>query len=198
MLMITVAHLKGGSGKTTSAAYLAHALADTGKRVVAFDCDPQGTLHRWAQLGKWEIPVPHVKQPDVKRAIGGMDLSRFDVGVIDTAPYGNRGSMAGAMELADIIVLPMAPTLAEIDRVKDTYKAAAEAGAEDRVRILLNRTIWNAASLWQARRTMTAAGRVVLKAQIPRREDIGWAMGGPVSSARGYSGYTGVALELLR
>ena len=41
-MIITFAGLKGGLGKTTTAAYCAHALAEFGHRVVLLDADPQG------------------------------------------------------------------------------------------------------------------------------------------------------------
>lgn len=44
MQIITVAQLKGGSGKSTTAAALAQAGADAGKAVLAIDLDPQGNL----------------------------------------------------------------------------------------------------------------------------------------------------------
>lgn len=44
MLVLTVCNLKGGSGKTTSTAALAAELAVRGRRVLAVDLDPQGSL----------------------------------------------------------------------------------------------------------------------------------------------------------
>lgn len=55
--VVTVTNLKGGSGKSTTTGLLAHAWAEAGRRVIAVDADPQGTLTRWAQDADWYIPV---------------------------------------------------------------------------------------------------------------------------------------------
>src|SRR3989344_996507 len=44
MRLIAVMNQKGGVGKTTSTLNLAHALAMSGRRVLALDMDPQGHL----------------------------------------------------------------------------------------------------------------------------------------------------------
>lgn len=44
MQIITIAIIKGGTGKTTTAAALTQAAAAAGKRVLAIDLDPQGNL----------------------------------------------------------------------------------------------------------------------------------------------------------
>ncbi|MFP4055098.1 MAG: ParA family protein, partial [Phycisphaerae bacterium] len=49
MRVLSVLNQKGGVGKTTTAAAVAHGLALTGERVLAMDLDPQG--HLGASLG---------------------------------------------------------------------------------------------------------------------------------------------------
>lgn len=50
-----VASLKGGSAKTTTAAYLGHVFREWGDRVLLIDADPQRSLLRWAQIAGWAI-----------------------------------------------------------------------------------------------------------------------------------------------
>ena len=46
MKTVTMAIQKGGAGKTTVAYHLAHALSMTGKRILAIDLDPQGSMSK--------------------------------------------------------------------------------------------------------------------------------------------------------
>ena len=46
-MICVVEAVKGGVGKSTTALYLSEALARRGRRVLAVDADPQGTLLEW-------------------------------------------------------------------------------------------------------------------------------------------------------
>ena len=54
-MRVAVANNKGGAGKTTVIAYLAEALADRGRRVLAIDMDPQANLSRRFGYGEAEL-----------------------------------------------------------------------------------------------------------------------------------------------
>ncbi|MEH6543651.1 MAG: ParA family protein [Porticoccaceae bacterium] len=72
MRAIAVINQKGGVGKTTTTANLAHGLALMGKRVMAIDLDPQS--HLAAHLGLFERGQPGIDE---------LMLGRVDVGEVD-------------------------------------------------------------------------------------------------------------------
>src|SRR4051794_6939223 len=101
--------MKGGTGKTTSTAYLAHALTERGRRVLALDADPQGSLLRGAEFGGWTIPV---ERWSPGRA-GDVAEQGWDV-VIDTPPTDQSlGRVESAVRESSHVVVPIAPTPAE-------------------------------------------------------------------------------------
>jgi len=46
MIVLAVVNLNGGTGKTTTAAFVAHALHEQGRHVLVVDADPQGSAQR--------------------------------------------------------------------------------------------------------------------------------------------------------
>ncbi|MCW8919055.1 MAG: AAA family ATPase [Gammaproteobacteria bacterium] len=112
--MITVVgNLKGGSGKSTVAFNLAVWLAAHGKRVSAFDLDPQRTL-----TDVHEVRSEEGYTPLFSLHYGGADLVDdlisksgeviVDVGTADMA------AMKSALSVADRIVIPVPPSQADI------------------------------------------------------------------------------------
>lgn len=200
MKVICIAHLKGGTAKTTSAGFLAHALANMGYKVLAIDADPQGSLTRWSRRAKWEIPVKHMPSRHLDDDLAGLYTDEFDFVVIDTAgPNSDAGIVGAAMRAADVIVLPTGVDPSEVERVKATYAAAAEEGATSKVRILLTRAPLSGPDTSNAREAQAAIGRKVMDAEIRPRRAVGRTTSLlPVPAALGYSGYTGVALELMK
>ncbi len=57
-LSLTLANLKPGTGKTTSAVWLAHIFAQAGNRVLLVDADPSGSALEWSDLAAMYPGLP--------------------------------------------------------------------------------------------------------------------------------------------
>jgi chromosome partitioning protein len=195
---VTVMNLKGGSGKTTTTAFLAHAYVKQGLSVCIVDADPQASITRWASQAGWEIPVLGKAVPKLHLVLRGIVGERFDVILIDTPPLDEKaGIVYGALRAADFVLTPMAPTLSELDRLPDVWDAIDDVqnSRNDSINssILFNRTIPNAASTEQLRRDIENAGQRVLTTTIPRREAIAQAFNQEITKLYGHDQ---VAIEL--
>ncbi|MFT4471974.1 AAA family ATPase, partial [Arthrobacter sulfonylureivorans] len=185
MKTIALCNFKGGSGKTTSAAFLAHAFAQLGRSVVVVDADPQGSLLRWSEEADWGIPTLALPTKTIHRQLPGIVGDRYDIALIDTPGFNDRtGIVYAAIRAADLVVLPMAPTMMELERVPHVLAAVDEVAVSRDIelphRVLLNRTITNASSTQVIRDQLAELGCDVLPTAIPRREVIGQALGEPV------------------
>lgn len=201
MLTIAFVNLKPGTGKTTSAVWLAHALHARGLGVLLVDGDPAASALRWSDLADGfpfrvaGLPVRdmHRRIPDVA---GGMDAVVVDVPQIED----HAGIARSAMRWAREILLPVAPNPVELDRMApirkelDDMEPVRPEGA--RTAVLLNRVVAGAASGPMARRVLgEQQGHQVLSTTIPRRELYSQSFGGPVD-ARG-TAYDELVTELL-
>jgi len=107
-VIVVVAGLKGGVGKTTTSVYLA-ALAGGGRRPVTLvDADPQASAAEWAEASDDERlqRLTVVEAPTERllaRALGRLDAD--EVAVVDTPP-GQERFLARALEQATVAVVP--------------------------------------------------------------------------------------------
>jgi|SRR5919205_1898572 chromosome partitioning protein len=185
--VITVMNLKGGSAKTTTAAFLAHAYAKQGLKTLVVDADPQASILNWAATAGWDIPVIGQPVPKLHTMLGGIIGERYDVVVIDTPPLDEKaGIVYGALRAADTILIPLAPTMMEFGRLKDVWSAIDEVqGMRDdeiRAAVVLTRAVTNAASTNLFREQLEAEGHRVLTTAIPRREAIAQSFGAPITA----------------
>lgn len=181
--VLTIANLKGGSAKTTTAAFLSHALHERGRRVVLVDADPQGSALRWHGLAGWPVPAMGMASTALHRQLWGViDPERWDTVVIDTPPLEERdGIVAATLRVATDVLVPIAPTMMELDRVGPVFKAMEDAsGRRDEdpaVSVLLTRTVAHATSTETVREILEGQGRRVLYATVPRLERYAQAFG---------------------
>ena len=107
-MIVVVAALKGGVGKTTSAVYLA-AVASGGRRpVVVIDADPQASAADWLETNDDERlqKVTVVEAPTDRLLLKAIDrIDADEVAVVDTPP-GHERLLAKAMERAAVVVVP--------------------------------------------------------------------------------------------
>src|SRR5512144_2971225 len=57
-LSLALANVKPGTGKTTSAVWLAHIFVEAGQRVLLVDADPSGSALEWSDLAAMDPRLP--------------------------------------------------------------------------------------------------------------------------------------------
>lgn len=198
--VVTVANLKGGSAKTTTAACLAAAWHAAGLSVLGVDADPQGSLLRWSEAAGWPMAVIGLPVRTLHTQLAGLSATH-DVVVIDTPPLESQsGIVASAMRAADLVLIPTAPTPIEVERLTAVRQALDDVGPlrpdsrPPAAAVLLTRTVAQAASTGVWRTALAEDGWHVLAAQVPRLEALAQAYGDAVPAAGPYGV---VAAELL-
>lgn len=203
VLTIVVANLKGGSTKTTTAAFVMHALSEAGLAVLGVDADGENeSLLAWSEAGEWTLPVIGMPVADLHRKLPGVVGDRYDAVVIDTPPMKERrGVVASAIRLATHILVPLAPTGMEYARLAAIREVAEDAavlapGEPPQLAVVLTRTVPNAASTEVYRQMLTDDGVRVLGPTIGRLERYAQAFGLPITNAAA-TAYGDIAAELL-
>jgi chromosome partitioning protein len=209
-LSLALANLKPGTGKTTSAVWLAHVFAAAGNSVLLVDADPSGSALEWSDLAAMDPRLaPQEAFPFRIVALPSRELHRRlpeiarndDVVIIDTPQLEDHASIArSALRYADEILIPCAPNPIEINRTTPVRDEIAEVGEiRDRpVRsaVLLNRCIARAHSVGDAREALVDLGYDVLRTAVPRLEVYAQSFGMPIRHA-GCDVWHKVALDLI-
>ncbi len=119
-MIVVVAALKGGVGKTTTSVYLSAVAAAARRSVTLVDADPQASAADWIEnAGDEHLEHVQLVEAPTDRLLAKA-LDRFEddeVAVVDTAP-GNERLLAKAVASADSVVLPTRIGGVETSRVE--------------------------------------------------------------------------------
>ena len=112
-MIIAFAQQKGGAGKTTVLAHLAHAWAEAGHSVGLADLDPQRSLALWA--GQQDVhPFTCVESAGWRASSDIGDLARkHDVTLID-CPGNASNLLEAALRASDLVVVPCQPSVLDV------------------------------------------------------------------------------------
>jgi chromosome partitioning protein len=209
-LRVALLNLKPGTGKTTSAVWLAHVFVQAGQRVLLVDADPSGSALEWSDLAAMDpgvspkaafpfriVALPsrglHQRVPEIAHA--------DDVVIIDAPQLEDHAGIArSAMRYADEILIPCAPSPIEINRTTPVRDEITEVEAirdtPVRSAVLLNRCVTRANSTANAREVLEGLGYGVLRTAVPRLEVYAQSFGMPVPET-GRDVWRGVAHDLI-
>jgi chromosome partitioning protein len=209
-LRVALLNLKPGTGKTTSAVWLAHIFVQAGQHVLLVDADPSGSALEWSDLAAMDPGVPpkaafpfrivalpsrglHQRVPEIAHA--------DDVVIIDAPQLEDHAGIArSAMRYADEILIPCAPSPIEINRTTPVRDEITEVEAirdtPVRSAVLLNRCVTRANSTANAREVLEGLGYDVLRTAVPRLEVYAQSFGMPIPET-GRDVWRGVAHDLI-
>src|SRR3954447_6590882 len=128
-VVITVAQQKGGTGKTTLAANIAVAFAQS-RRVALLDIDPQKSLGRWHSLRRERLAqAAALAFSDISGWRLPAEVDRLkrehDVVLIDSPPQLDTDARV-AVRAADLVLVPIQPSMPDVWAAEGTLKLAAD------------------------------------------------------------------------
>jgi chromosome partitioning protein len=128
-LIVAVVNLKGGVGKSTSAVYFA-TVAIGGAEVVVLDADTERSALEWAAAGELPFEVVAAERDRLARQARELEGNRGDgrVVIVDTPPN-DREVLRTAASVADRVVVPVAPTGVDVNRLRATLEVLLDVEA---------------------------------------------------------------------
>lgn len=197
-MLITLGNRKGGCGKSTSAIFLACALAREG-RTLLIDADPQGSILSWSEEAT-DFPAVVVSWPvrDLAKRIRDVADDYAHV-VVDTgrAPGSDDPILRQALAVTDQLIVPLSPSLMDVRELGRLMAMVADLEPVHAIAttILLTKVRAGTNSAKQVREGLTDEGMTLFSAQIGLRESYAASWGTTPTDLAEY-GY--VAEELMK
>lgn len=200
-MRIALANQKGGTGKTRTAVGVGAALGDNGRRVLVVDSDVnQGagravTWHRRLLVAAGGGPDPlsiyrHdlAPNPAATAAVAAVGFECVDMAdlaelrlpfsdyddVLFDCPPGHPERIVAAINLSDLVVVPVEPNMDQVEGVVHVQRLMNENGQADKpILVVLSRVNRSRLAAGRMRRKLTGRGFDVAQAGVPERSEIG-------------------------
>lgn len=136
MKTIAIIGQKGGTGKSTIAQMLAVAFTEGGFLTLGVDLDPQTSFCTWSDLREADEPaVIDTQHSRLAKTLDGAREQGVQVAIIDTAGRAEQAAMA-AVKAADLVLIPVQPTGADLLTVEATKELVTLAGSPPHVAVI--------------------------------------------------------------
>jgi chromosome partitioning protein len=168
--IITVATMKGGSGKSTIASCLAVHWHLCGRRTTIIDADPQRSIARLVAREKALGGVEVVEDATENAWKTARSLASNGPIIIDTPGFRSLATLA-CITAADFLLVPVKASPLDIDRMLDTLNSLLEGDEGERrfFRCVLTQTTRDSVIAKQIRSELIEAGFPVLKSEMTNR-----------------------------
>ena len=169
--IITVATMKGGSGKSTIASCLAVHWHLCGRRTTIIDADPQRSIARLAARERALGGVHVVEDATEDAWKTAQDLAATGRPIIIDTPGFRSPATLACIAAADFLLVPVKASPLDIDRMLDTLNSLIEGvdGRRPSFRCVLTQTTRDSVIAKHIRSELIEAGFPVLKSEMTNR-----------------------------
>jgi chromosome partitioning protein len=170
-LIITVATMKGGSGKSTVASCLAVYWHLRGRRPTLIDADPQRSVMRLAARERGLGGVAVIEDATEDAAMTARRIaSTGGLVIIDTPGFRSKTTL-DCVTASDFLLVPVKPSPFDVDRMLDTvgFLTNRTDGRRSLFRCLLTQTTRDSVIAKHIRSELVEAGLPVLQSEMANR-----------------------------
>jgi chromosome partitioning protein len=126
MHVLSLVTQKGGTGKSTLAVSLGVAAQESGLKVSVLDTDPQGTATAWSRRRPADLPsVEPATAGSLPARFDALERDGYDLVIVDT-PGVPAPVSATAMRAADLCLIPVRPSVADVEATRATIQFLVE------------------------------------------------------------------------